>query len=335
MTSYQIQRQDLLTLFRSVSAIAHSRGAAESEQRLAGAMRRLQDGRLATVVCGEFKRGKSSLLGALLEEPGLFPVDVDIATNMVTMISYGAAELINVILVGDGEEEAREITRADIPLYVTEQQNRGNAKNVRLLTIETPSVKLATGLTFVDTPGVGALNQEHTAVTYGFLPAADAVIFVSDATTPLAESELGFVRKISEYCPVILFVITKIDLRDDYAQIVDNTRAKLAEVTGKPADQPRHHPGLQRREAGLPGDGRRRGSGAEQLSRVRAVTAGNTRAPPRPDPDHPRRHGSGASQRSGSPADAHRTEGGQGHSRDRTGQHHRRTGSQEAPHGRA
>jgi predicted GTPase len=234
MTSYETQRQDLLALFRSAIEIAHSRSAAESEQRLTEAMRRLQDGRLATVVCGEFKRGKSSLLGALLEEPALFPVDVDIATNMVTMISYRAAELINVILAGDGEEEVRQITRADIPQYVTEQQNRGNAKNVRLLAIETPSQKLATGLTFVDTPGVGALNHEHTAVTYGFLPAADAVIFVSDATTPLAESELDFIRKISEYCPIVLFVITKIDLRDDYAQIVDNTRAKLAEVTGKP-----------------------------------------------------------------------------------------------------
>ena len=236
MTSYETQRQDLLTLFRAAIDIAHTRGAVESEQQLAVAMRRLQDGRLATVVCGEYKRGKSTLLGALLEDPGLFPVDVDITTNMVTMVSYRAAELINVILIGDGEEEAREISRADIPMYVTEQQNRGNAKNVRLLTIETPSQKLATGLTFVDTPGVGGLNHEHTAVTYGFLPAADAVIFVGDATTPLGESELEFVRQISEYCSVILYVITKIDLRDDYAKIVGNTRVKLAEVTGKPAD---------------------------------------------------------------------------------------------------
>jgi uncharacterized protein YcfJ/GTP-binding protein EngB required for normal cell division len=236
MSGYETYRRDLLALFQPAIEIAYSRDAIESAQRLADAARRLREGRLMTVVCGEFKRGKSCLLGALTEEPGLFPVDVDIATSMVTTISYGATERIEVILAADGAERAMTIDRAAIPRYVTEQQNPGNTQRVQLLTILTPSARLATGLTFVDTPGVGALNSEHTAVTYGFLPAADAVIFVSDATTPLTESELDFVRKISEYCPLILFVVTKIDLRDDYPQVVSNTRAKLAEVTGKPAD---------------------------------------------------------------------------------------------------
>jgi hypothetical protein len=235
MSGYETYRRDLLALFQPAVEIAYSRDAVESAQRLADATRRLRDGRLVTVVCGEFKRGKSCLLGALTEEPGLFPVDVDITTSMVTMISYGASERVEVILADDGTEQAMTIDRAEIPRYVTEQQNPQNARQVRLLTILTPNAKLAGGLTFVDTPGVGALNSEHSAVTYGFLPAADAVIFVSDATTPLTESELDFIRKISEYCPLILFVVTKTDLTDDYPRVVSNTRAKLAELTGKPA----------------------------------------------------------------------------------------------------
>ena len=237
MSGYETYRRDMLELFQPAIEIAYSHNAIESAQRLADAARRLRDGRLVTVICGEFKRGKSSLLGALIEEPSLFPVDVDIATSMVTTISYGASERIEVFLAKDGVEQAMTIDRAEIPGYVTEQQNPGNARQVRMLTIQVPSAKLATGLTFVDTPGVGALNSEHTAVTYGFLPAADAVIFVSDATAPLTESELDFVRRISEYCPLILFVVTKTDLRDDYPQVVSNTRAKLAEVTGLPADK--------------------------------------------------------------------------------------------------
>ncbi|HLH59843.1 MAG TPA: dynamin family protein, partial [Streptosporangiaceae bacterium] len=236
MSSFESHRRELLALLRPAIDIAYSRGAIESAQRLGDATNRLKEGRLVTVVCGEFKRGKSTLLGALLDDPGLFPADVDIATNMVTSVGYGAAEMIEVVLAVAGAEQALTIDRDGIPQYVTEQGNPGNTRDVRLLTIKTPNQKLASGLTFFDTPGVGGLNQEHTAVTYGFLPAADAVVFVSDVTTPLSESELDFVRRISEYCPLILFVITKTDLRDDYADIVRNTRDKLAEVSGRPAD---------------------------------------------------------------------------------------------------
>ncbi|MBV9143259.1 MAG: dynamin family protein [Pseudonocardiales bacterium] len=237
MSNYEALRGELLALFPRVLEVARVRAGAESVQRLTAAQQRLREGRLTAVVCGEFKRGKSSLLGALLEEPDLFPVDVDIATSMVSMISYGATERITVTLAEDGTDVARTITRAEIPAYVTERENPRNAKDVRLLTIQAPNQRLASGLTLVDTPGVGALNSEHTAVTYAFLPNADAVIFVGDATAPLTETELEFVRRISEHCAVILFVITKIDVRNDYEQVVANTRAKLGEVTGQPAGE--------------------------------------------------------------------------------------------------
>ena len=164
MNSYEIQRRDLLALLRSTTEIAHSRGAAESEQRLAGAMRRFRTGGWPPWSAGSSSEASPAFSAPCSRSPAC-SLDVDIATNMVTMISYGPAELINAILISNGEEEAVQITRADIPQYVTEQQNRGNVKNVRLLTIETPSEKLATGLTFVDTPGVGALNHEHTTIT--------------------------------------------------------------------------------------------------------------------------------------------------------------------------
>lgn len=233
MPDFTTSREELLSLFPRMLDIAHEQGSAESVERLQGARQRLADGRLTTVICGEFKRGKSSLLGALVEDPGLFPVDVDIATNMVTTISYGPAEEITVSLAGDDSPITRPISRTEVPEYATEAANPRNMKNAVALSIRTPNEKLESGLTLVDTPGVGALNAAHTAVTYGFLPTADAVIFVGDATAPLTETELDFVRRIDEYCKVVMFVVTKIDLRDDYQAIVDNTTAKLAEVTGR------------------------------------------------------------------------------------------------------
>jgi hypothetical protein len=201
----------------------------------------LLDERLVVVVCGEFKRGKSSLLNALLEEPDLFPVDSFYATNMITMARYGPEENISVT-VDDmrGNPRRIDIERNDIAAYATESGNPGNGKGVQLVSIETPNPRLASGLTFVDTPGVGGPFEQHSSVTLGFLENASAVIFVADATQPLLESELDFMRRaagsarITDDAAGNLFVLTKIDAVDDFEEILGNTQAKIAEVTGWP-----------------------------------------------------------------------------------------------------
>jgi GTPase Era involved in 16S rRNA processing len=208
---------------------------AEVEQRLMAAGKQLASGKLFVVVCGEFKRGKSSLINALLGEPGLFPVDVDIATSLVTTIAYRAEERI-VVAVGErGKEEKRPLARGEIADYVTEGRNPNNAKQARLMAIETPNEKLKDGLILVDTPGVGGLQQGHNEVTYAFIPNADVVLFVSDALAPLTTEELAFVGRIAGHCPSILFVLTKIDLKGsaERAAIIENNRAKLASVLGR------------------------------------------------------------------------------------------------------
>jgi len=234
-------RATVLGWFPPILTAARNRNLTESVERLAAARERLHDGRLTVAVCGEFKRGKSSLLNALLEEPEpyLFPTDTVFTTSIVSTVTYGAAERITAILeYGDGAGQ-REIGRAEIEGYVTESGNPHNAKQARAIAITTPNPKLESGLTFVDTPGVGGVYAAHTAVTLGFLPSADAIVFVADATQPLTETELDFLRqavasaKATDDEDGLLFVLTKIDLID-YTSILANTRAKLAEVTGRP-----------------------------------------------------------------------------------------------------
>ena len=234
MYGFDAQRNEVLALSSRLIDIARQRGAEESVERLVSGQQQLQEGRFIVVVCGEFKRGKSSMLNALLSEPGLFPVDVDIATSVVSTISYAPVEQITVTLGEQGREVVRSIHRSEIAGYVTENRNPKNTKNVRLLAIQTPNEKLASGLTLVDTPGVGALNTAHTAATYGFLPDADAVIFVGDTTGPLTVTELDFVRRIIESVKMVIFVVTKIDLVSNYDRIVANTADKLSAITGRP-----------------------------------------------------------------------------------------------------
>jgi len=243
MPAFDDLRTKTLELFSELSDIAESRGAGEAVQRLATGRQRLLDERLVVVVCGEFKRGKSSLLNALLEEPDLFPVDAFFATCLITTAGHAPVETITVTVAEeDGSLRQLEIKRGEIASYATEGGNPRNVKQAQHISIQTPNPRLASGLTFVDTPGVGGVYEQHSAVTLGFLQNADAVVFVADATQPLLGSELDFIRRAAETARITddaagnLFVLTKIDAVADFEEILANTKEKLAEVTGWPAD---------------------------------------------------------------------------------------------------
>jgi Dynamin family len=243
MRTFETLRADVLELFTRLSDIATARGAEEAGRRLAAGRQRLLDERLVVVVCGEFKRGKSTLLNALLGEPGLFPVDAFYATRVITTAGYGAPETITVTMTpAAGQIRRVEIGRDQIASFATESENPHNAKQVELVSIRTPNPRLAPGLTLVDTPGVGGVYDEHSAVTLGFLQSASALVFVADATQPLMESELAFMRRAAELAKVAedpdgcLFVLSKIDALGDYQPILANMRAKLAEITGRSAE---------------------------------------------------------------------------------------------------
>lgn len=181
------------------------------------------------MIAGEFKQGKSSLINALINEQDLFPVDIDITTNLVSTITYGKEEKVTVVLGEPGKGKTKTITREEIPDYVTEQKNSKNQKKAQMLIIESPNPQLKEGLVLVDTPGVGGLNTEHTAISYTFIPNADVVIFVSDSQKPMVVKELDFVEMINRHCQNFLFVITKKDL-GNYQEIIDSNREKLSTI---------------------------------------------------------------------------------------------------------
>lgn len=231
MNNYQQQKQQILQLFQQAIAAAQYYKSASTLEHLETAQKNLVEGKLFIVVGGEFKQGKSSLLNAFLNETDIFPVDIDITTNLVSTITYSQEEKISVVLGESGKETVKEIKKSEIPDYVTEQRNVKNAKQAKMLVIESPNPQLQEGLVLVDTPGIGSLNTEHTAITYAFLPNADAVLFVSDALKPLTTEELDFLKtRILPHCQNIIFVLSKADVVSDVEEIIANNREKLVQV---------------------------------------------------------------------------------------------------------
>ena len=196
-------------------------------QRATVAAARLR--RPSTIVCvvGEFKQGKSSLVNALLGTQ-VCPVDDDLATSAITLVRYGEQAGAVVRRKVDGKDVSDPIPVGDLGSWVSEVGNPKNHKGVERVEVTVPSPFLKQGLVIVDTPGMGGLGAGHAAATLGFLPFADGLIFVSDASAELSQPEVDFLRRAIELCPSVMFAQTKTDLFGNWQKILDLNKGHLA-----------------------------------------------------------------------------------------------------------
>jgi GTP-binding protein EngB required for normal cell division len=201
---------------------------------LRAAQDRLRHNRFSVAVIGEFKRGKSSLINALLGEPRLLPVDIDVATSVPTVVSYGD-QAQAMVHFADGSSTPSDVDR--ISDYVTEEANPGNRLGVRVVTVQLPNDRLTKGVMIVDTPGIGGLNVEHTAVTLEYLVNADALLFVVSAGEPLTTTELEFLSDAAHYSDFLVIALTKIDRAPEPQVFLADTRQKIADKLQVPAEQ--------------------------------------------------------------------------------------------------
>jgi GTPase SAR1 family protein len=205
-------------------------GRADLASRAAAAASRL--GRTSTVVCvvGEYKQGKSSLVNGLLGRD-VCPVDDDLATSAITIVRYAEQATATVVRRSEDGAAVTEPVELDaLAEWVTEQGNPRNGRRVELVEVGVPSAVLSEGLILVDTPGMGGLGAGHAAVTLGFLPFADGLILVSDASAELSAPELDLLRRACELCPTVLVVTTKTDLYPAWERIRALDREHLRRV---------------------------------------------------------------------------------------------------------
>ena len=177
--------------------------------------------RPSTVVCvvGEFKQGKSTLVNTLIGEE-VCPVDDDLATSVITMLSYGEARTATVHRRNEVGRQSADIDPAQVPGIISEAGNPDNRLAIERVDLTVPSPLLKVGITLIDTPGAGGLGGAQSA-TLAFLPLADALLFVSDASAELSAPEIEFLRRAVEACPSVVLVLTKIDLHPHWRRIAE------------------------------------------------------------------------------------------------------------------
>ncbi len=160
------------------------------------------------VVLGEFNHGKSTFVNALLGTE-LLPTGITPTTSAINHLVYAPQPQAKALTM-DGEEI--ELSPSEIAEWVTVAG--AHSENVRRLEIGYPSEMLENNITLVDTPGVNDLNEQRADITYGYVPRADAVIFLLDAAQALKDSEREFLSShvLEGSKDRLIFVLGKIDL---------------------------------------------------------------------------------------------------------------------------
>lgn len=170
----------------------------------------LRSHRYRVAVIGEFKRGKSSLLNALLGAEVL-PTDVLPTTAVVTRILYGREKRLR-ILFHDGREERHDLNA--LARYGTklDAQSEALAQTVREMEVTYPTAMGKEFIELIDTPGLND-NEQMSAVTLGVLGEIDAALVVLSARQPLSETEQSLIVQLIEQQDIrqILFVVSFID----------------------------------------------------------------------------------------------------------------------------
>ncbi len=174
------------------------------------AIARLDDIRCNVVVLGEFKRGKSSLVNALVEH-AVLPTDVLPLTSAITVVCYGARPRL-VVGFADGEEQERPFS--ELTALVTESADRLGRDDVISVAVEIPDGLLARGIQIVDTPGIGSIHAHNTATTERFLGRVDIALCVLAADQPLNAPERELIAAVADGGGRRLFAINKIDQID-------------------------------------------------------------------------------------------------------------------------
>ena len=181
---------------------------------LHGLSNRLAGERLQLAVIGQFKRGKSSLLNALIGEEvlpsGILPV-----TALATSLEPGEP----CVIVGfkDGRSECfqtgnAEEMRGALRMFVSETGNPDNRKGVRDVHVRLPSPLLDAGVVLIDTPGVGSTFEHNTKAAEAALPDADVALFVLSPDPPITQVEVDYLKEARGHAARMILVLNKCDL---------------------------------------------------------------------------------------------------------------------------
>lgn len=208
--------------------------------------KKLQSHKFAVGILGEFKRGKSTVINALLGKE-IMPADILPCSATMNRVSYDLKPSVQLNMM-DGTTKC--INVEELAQYVTklDQNSTANAALIEEAVVFYPCQFCQNGVDIIDTPGLND-DERMNKITEETLPKLDAVIMVLVPDNPFSMSEAEFVRNKLMCSDIgrLIFLVNKIDtVRPmDRTRVVESIRAKIEksvlekteDVYGKDSEQ--------------------------------------------------------------------------------------------------
>lgn len=251
LSKYDSKREFLVSKLNKVSEVALCLGIEKTANHLNKSISELMDEKFKIVVVGEFSRGKSTFINALLGS-SIFPSFTRPTTTILNKISYSETPIYRIVLRDKNstckiitKEEFKNLVAPKEPILDNESSEREYEKALKELSaisfadIGYPTELCKGGVEIVDTPGTNDLDPAREEITYKFIPESDVAIMLLSANQILADSEMNFLkdRIIKADIQKIYFVINFKDrLRDEDEQlrVINYAREHLEKVVDKP-----------------------------------------------------------------------------------------------------
>jgi hypothetical protein len=236
--SFEKDKQQLSLKYDNLIAAVEGIGLDAIHENLCLWRKKLDENRFLVLVFGDFARGKSTLINALLGKK-ILPSKVGPTTGAINIIKYGEDQRAFVYFK-DNPSAPKEVSINEFLQLVTIKEDSEDEAGSPLSFIRNPIEQIElyydvpickNGVEIVDSPGLND-RQSNTKLTYGFLPKSDAAIVVLSAGALLTAPEIENIKSlVNSGYKNLLFVVNFWDLvnqdADDDDDVADNEGSEL------------------------------------------------------------------------------------------------------------
>lgn len=225
---YQNMLTTVTTGIAELGNICTDLGMAEQAGDMDQVRDRLQNHVFSVGIMGEFKRGKSTVINALLGQE-VVPADILPCSATLNYIRWSPDKNAEIHFKDGGTQT---VAVEELTNYVTKitAESEEMAATVDHAVVHYPCMFCQNGVQIIDTPGLND-DDRMTAISEQVIPTLDAIIMVLAVDSPFSKSEAEFVRNkvMTSDLGRIIFVVNKIDHidEDDVERVLADIRKRI------------------------------------------------------------------------------------------------------------